>query len=104
MSETAAPPISRMQKLRERFAAQLPGKLAQIKENWEKVKVLGAQSEDTKQFALVLHTLAGSAPSFGFKEIGLIVREMEKLIKGVEGDATHSQDIKNKMATKILAR
>jgi len=101
MSETAAPPISRMQKLRESFAAQLPGKLAQIKENWEKVKVLGAQSEDTKQFALVLHTLAGSAPSFGFKEIGLIVREMEKLIKGVEGDATPSQDIKNKMATKI---
>jgi diguanylate cyclase (GGDEF)-like protein len=101
MAETTDPPKNRLQKLRESFAAQLPEKLAQIGENWEKVKVLGAQSEETKQFALMLHTLAGSAPSFGFKEIGLIIREMEKLIKGIEGNAVPAQEIKNKMATQI---
>lgn len=101
MPEITDPPKNRLQKLRESFAAQLPEKLAQIGESWEQVKVLGAQSEETKKFALMLHTLAGSAPSFGFKEIGLIVREMEKLIKGIEGNAVPAQEIINKMATQI---
>jgi len=101
MTETTAPPKDRLQKLRDSFAAQLPGKIAIIKESWEQVKALGAQSEETRQFGLMLHTLAGSAPSFGFKEIGLIVREMEKLIKGIEENEKPTQEIRNKIATKI---
>ena len=101
MAETVVSAKDKLQRLLDSFAEQLPGKVDQIRESWRAVQGLGANSEEMKQFLLMLHTLAGSAPSFGFKAFGTAVREIETALKGLEGTAPPSQAVKGKIETKL---
>jgi diguanylate cyclase (GGDEF)-like protein len=101
MAETPSSPKDKLQRLRDSFAEQLPRKVAQIRESWNAVQGLGGNAEEMKQFLLMLHTLAGSAPSFGFKALGVAVREIETILKGLEGNSPPSQAVKGKIGTKL---
>lgn len=98
MPETNEAAKDKLQKLRESFAAQLPYKVNQVRETWDKVKDTDAGSEEMKKLVLMLHTLAGSAPSFGFNALGSTAREMEKSIKD-QGDSLLTPALKGKLET-----
>ena len=101
MADTTASPKDKLQRLRDSFAEQLPRKVEQISEAWSRLQGLGANDEEMKRFVLMLHTLAGSAPSFGFTALGAIVREMETTLKGMEGNSPPSQAVKGTIGTKL---
>lgn len=101
MAETTASAKDKLQRLRDSFAEQLPVKVGQIRDTWDKVQGMGADAEDMKRFVLMLHTLAGSAPSFGFTAFGSTVREMESTLKGLEGNVPPSQTVKARIEAKL---
>lgn len=101
MTDTATSARDKLQRLRDSFAEQLPRKVDQIREAWNTVQGSGADSGEMRQFLLMLHTLAGSAPSFGFTALGSIVREMETTLKGLEGNSPPTQAVKSRIGTKL---
>ncbi|HEX9079307.1 MAG TPA: response regulator [Desulfuromonadaceae bacterium] len=101
MAETTASAKDRLHRLRDSFAEQLPGKVEQIRETWGSVQGMGTNTEEMKRFVLMLHTLAGSAPSFGFTTLGAMVREVENTLKGLEGNSPPSQSVRDKVGTKL---
>ncbi len=101
MAETTVSAKDKLQRLRDSFAEQLPRKVEQIRESWSRVQALGADTEEMKRFVLLLHTLAGSAPSFGFTALGATVREMETALKGLEGNSPPSQAVRGKIGIKL---
>ncbi len=91
----------KLQQLWDSFAEQLPQKVEQIREDWSRVQSLRVDSKEMKSFTLMLHNLAGTAPSFGFTAMGVAVRDIESLIQNMEGDSLPSRHVKEKIGTKI---
>ena len=58
------------------YARDLPGEIRLIENLWEHF-LKSNHSDDLKKVHLKLHTLAGSAPSFGFKKVGDGARWLE---------------------------
>lgn len=72
---------ARLKALREAYAKQLPDKLVEVAEQW---RVMHQQSWDVdraKALHRSVHTLAGSAPTFGFSGVGQRARRAEHLLK-----------------------
>ncbi|MBI2353637.1 MAG: response regulator [Deltaproteobacteria bacterium] len=101
MAEMTADTKDKLQKLWDNFAVQLPNMINRIRETWDTVQGLGGDSAEMKQFVLMLHSLAGSAPSFGFTAVGSAAREMETALKGMEGNSPPSQALKNRIGTRL---
>jgi chemotaxis protein histidine kinase CheA len=70
--------LARLIQLNERFAAALPGTLARLLEAHNAFDPERPQSASIDEFRAVLHTLAGSAATFGFSELGLRARTLEQ--------------------------
>lgn len=101
MTDSPTSAKDKLQRLRDSFAEQLPRKVDQIRDAWGTVQGAGANSAEMRQFLLMLHTLAGSAPSFGFTAFGSIVREMETTLKDLEGNSPPTQAVKSRIGTKL---
>ncbi|MDD5285412.1 MAG: response regulator [Desulfuromonadaceae bacterium] len=93
MAEPTVSAKDKLQKLRDRFAEQLPKKVEQMKDAWNIVQGMRADQAEMKNFLLTLHTLSGSAPSFGFKAFGDKVREIETALKAL-GSSAPTQSVK----------
>jgi diguanylate cyclase (GGDEF)-like protein len=77
MVDTPTSPQEKLRALREHFARILPKQVARCWELWTAV-MDGSASEDTgKELVSSLHTLAGSAPAFGFAGLGKISQRAE---------------------------
>jgi len=72
---------ARLQALREAYAEQLPDKLAEVVQQWAEMQTRPWNPEQAVVLHRRLHTLAGSAPTFGFPEIGQRARQAERLLK-----------------------
>ncbi len=72
-----------LQALKASYAEQVPEKLAQIDELWGALVDQGWQAETFKTLHRTIHSMAGSAPVFGFGEMGQRARELEVLLKAV---------------------
>jgi len=71
----------KLKALRDTYGAQLPSKLAEVTEFWAH---LCEQSWDwtiTENLHRSVHTLAGSAPTFGFTDVGQNARKVEHVLK-----------------------
>lgn len=70
----------KFQPLRDAYGAALPQRFAEICDGWAKVQRGGGEAADWHQFERLVHTLAGSAGTFGFHALGDQVRELEEFL------------------------
>lgn len=86
-----------LQALKDSYAAQVPEKLALIDELWEKLVEQGWDEETFKTFHRTVHSMAGSAPVFGFATMGKSARELEIELKEISnsGGMLNEDHIKN---------
>jgi chemotaxis protein histidine kinase CheA len=75
----------KLKELRKSFSAQLPMKLRQIEEVWEGLVQEGWDPKKAEQATQLLHTLAGTAGTFGFSSIRAAARSMGAVLKGEIG-------------------
>ncbi len=71
---------ARLQALREAYAEQLPETLAEVARQWAEMQRRPWRHERADSLSRRLHTLAGSAPTFGFADIGRRARQAERLL------------------------
>ncbi len=67
--------------LRDGFAKKISSKVEEIHQSWERLK---AAPEDGRTFHLLhrqAHTLAGTAATYGFEEVGRLAREIELILQ-----------------------
>lgn len=81
MTDIPNSPVEKLKALREHFARQLPGKVAQCQELWSEVSLGTVPEGGVEKLARLLHTLAGSAPSFGFALLGKTAQKTEIMLK-----------------------
>lgn len=73
--------LDKLQALRQAFAAQLPAKLTDISQCWQGLHNGNWDWEQADTLHRLVHTLTGSAPTFGFVALGTQAREAEQVIK-----------------------
>ncbi|MES2047984.1 MAG: diguanylate cyclase [Pseudomonadota bacterium] len=69
------------------FISKLPAKLIEIEEALTELVQKSRDSEAIKLLHRLLHTMAGSAGTFGFPEMGLLAKELEARLKPLLADA-----------------
>lgn len=81
MTESADPVQSALAKLKERYRTDLPLKVARLSD--QVVSFLGSPWEQELSFTTyrMMHSLAGSAGTYGFAELGTIARGAEAILK-----------------------
>ncbi|VAW95331.1 diguanylate cyclase (GGDEF domain) with PAS/PAC sensor [hydrothermal vent metagenome] len=72
---------ARLKALREAYAKQLPDKLTDIARQWASMQHQPWDFGQVKSLHRQIHTLAGSAPTFGFDTVGQQARHAENLLK-----------------------
>lgn len=72
---------ARLKALQDAYARQLPAKLAEARALWDELCNDGWDEDKLKSLHQQVHTLAGSAPTFGFEQIGQTARAIEQRIK-----------------------
>ena len=73
--------LIRLKALREAYAKQLPDKLTDVARQWAGMQGQPWDFERAKTLHRSMHTLAGSAPTFGFDDVGRWARHAEHLLK-----------------------
>lgn len=78
----------RLQTLHDTFAASLPARFATIDQLWATIKQQNLKNTDEAEEELrrAVHTLAGSAGTFGQKELGVAARNLEQLLNKLLND------------------
>ncbi len=81
MTESADPVHSALAKLKERYRSELPQKVARLAD--QVAAYLGSPWEQELSFTTyrMMHSLAGSAGTYGFTELGTIARGAEAILK-----------------------
>ncbi len=72
---------ARLEALREAYAKQLPDKLADVARQWRALQDQPWDPGRARNLHRHVHTLAGSAPTFGFDDVGRQARHAEHLLK-----------------------
>jgi diguanylate cyclase (GGDEF)-like protein len=82
---TASPgsPRDRLRALRDKYIRTLPDAIGRIEARWNRVLEDKSNRDEARCLYGLLHTLAGSAPSFGFSEVGEAARNAETLVRSV---------------------
>jgi HPt (histidine-containing phosphotransfer) domain-containing protein len=73
--------FERLAELNDRFAASLPQTLGRLAAARDAFDAAHPQSELIDNFQAVLHTLAGSAATFGFRVLGQQARVLEQRLR-----------------------
>ena len=81
MFESNADIDDRLQKLRTAFVLSLPDRFITIDTLWKTVQQQGmTQTQEADELCRVVHTLAGSAGTFGQQRLGEIARNLELML------------------------
>ena len=73
--------------LREKYARELPEKIDWLRRQMDGLSGEGPGGNELDLSARAAHTLAGSAPAFGFTALGQAARQLERLLKGIKADS-----------------
>jgi HPt (histidine-containing phosphotransfer) domain-containing protein len=73
--------FERLAELNDRFAASLPQTLGRMAAARGVFDIVRPQDELVAQLQAVLHTLAGSSATFGFRELGQHARALEQRLR-----------------------
>ena len=71
--------------LRQQYIDDLPGRIDEIEAGWAGLAGDGYGPEACQALFRTVHSLAGSAPSFGHHALGDAARELEAVIDGLRG-------------------
>ena len=71
----------RLKALRDAYSRHLPSKINEGNMLWATLNDGDWDPALAKDFRRYVHTLAGSAPTFGFVEVGQSAREIEAIVK-----------------------
>ena len=72
--------IEKLRKLREQFRTQMPERLDALRAAWSSVLVADDQPAALGEFHRLIHSLAGTAGTFGLPEISRRAREIEQRV------------------------
>ena len=88
MSEPADAVPNQLAKLKQKYAAGLPEKVGKVGEQVDAFLAAPWQEERCFTTYRLIHSLAGSAGTYGYAELGTVARTGELLVKGsLEGRA-----------------
>ncbi|WP_342114619.1 Hpt domain-containing protein [Pseudoduganella sp. OTU4001] len=73
----------RLQALRDKYAASVPERMAAIRDGLALCVEAGQTPANIEQLHHALHSVAGSAGSFGFHALGDESRRIEQMVRGV---------------------
>ena len=76
-------PRARLRALRDKYIRSLPDAIGRIEAHWSRVLEDKSNRDEARALHGMLHTLAGSAPSFGFSEVGEAARSAEILVRNL---------------------
>lgn len=76
-------PRARLRALRDKYVRSLPDAIGRIEAHWSRVLEDKSNRDEARSLHGMLHTLAGSAPSFGFSEVGEAARSAEILVRNL---------------------
>jgi DNA-binding response OmpR family regulator len=90
---------SELQELRDDYASRLPKKVLELEQAWEGVQRGADTARELARFHRLVHSMAGSGTSFGFKEITENAGQLESLLDMMlAGGAGTVEMRKNKVA------
>lgn len=93
MSEQAKKKAAKFRRLQQKYRDQLPERLNEIGEAWHVALASALDSEALTLFHRQLHSLAGSAGTFGYQQLGATARKLEsRVIESVQGDRVETLD------------
>jgi diguanylate cyclase (GGDEF)-like protein len=81
MDNSATAVQDQLAQLRQSFTVNLPGRVAEIAQAREDAATNQWSEETFKKFHRLLHSLAGSAATFGHAEVGQSARQVEIIVK-----------------------
>ena len=70
----------RMAELHDKYCAQLPDKYQEIQDGWDEYKTDFSNPESIEKFYRLIHTLKGTAATFGFVTQADICFEVQKVL------------------------
>ncbi len=72
---------AKLQALQDKFRKKLPQRMAQIRDHWRAFESDGGQNNSAANLLQAIHSLAGSAGTFGYQRLGLLARQFELLLR-----------------------
>lgn len=79
--------LANVEKLNEKFRSKLPERLIEIRNCWFEARQNQDDETIQKNLYRKVHSLAGSAGTFGFAEVGVSARQLLNTIKVWQSDA-----------------
>lgn len=79
-------PRDKLRALRDKYIRSLPHTLGRIEARWSRLLENKTDRDVADSLYGMLHTLAGSAPSFGFGEVGRAAKNAEILVRDILDD------------------
>ena len=99
----------RMQALHEKYSQQLPAKYYEIEECWNKYQADLSNPDSIETFYRLIHTLKGTAATFGFAKQADLCFEVQNLLSSIiedfsvlpENSVTQIQQLLSELKTHI---
>lgn len=84
MSPSPGPQLLRfLEERRARFTAQLPDRLAGIEGEWLALERTPHDEDAAQRLSIAAHSLAGTAPMFGFPVLGEAARDVHRQAEAI---------------------
>ncbi len=84
--------LARLALLRQEYAQMLPDKLCELRVLWDGLSTGEWSAEQLGQFIRLAHSLAGSAGTYGFPQVGARARALELAAKSLPTDTMPDTD------------
>ncbi len=94
MSEQASTLEDKLQELKNSYVDHLSEKIKDIQKLWNSL-VNNWQSETQEELHIIIHSLAGSAGTFGFDHMGKVARSADNILKGYREEGVSPDKSKN---------
>ncbi len=89
MTDKQITAADKLRALQQSFATQLPERLATIRHLWVALQDNSVEAESCRELYRMIHSLAGSAGTFGFQRLGQAARQLEEFLMHLN-DAAYS--------------
>lgn len=89
------------QQLQQQYATRLPEKIAALERDWQTINHHPSDMQCYENLLRGLHTLAGSAGSYGFPAITALCREIETSLQSTQPPLDSA--LKSEIDTKLAA-
>lgn len=93
--------LANVEKLNEKFRSKLPERLIEIRNCWFEARQSLDDETIQKNLYRTVHSLAGSAGTFGFGEVGASARQLLNTIKVWQSDAGTNADTSNALIVEV---